>query len=429
MLFKTILQKEIYKWVDMNYITQNQAQNILDHYTKKRSFSIIAILGYFFLGLSLLVFIGHNWENIPIFLRASALISLTLFVQFFAFFQFYKHNKSNLFFLGNFIYGASIMLIAQAYHLGTYSASGVFWWALGSFFIALLVQNRWVSLQAFLLALLWYLLEIDSFYPAFFWLFLAFCAIILYKDETNRPLFVLFATSFSLFYLYSLSKFLYHNTFTFANYTNKINSFYMDNITFTLFLIPTFAYCTLLFSEWLSQKWHSKWKDYGLILKTLSFLALYFATFFLLFRFNFSAIIKLVSNYDKFEFFWILGILFAPIFLLSFVIKKRLFFSLTALHVIFIILLFFINDTSELICFVFINIAIFSFYASLIYQGVIYHTFINYFLGVFGMLVFAFIRYIALVNDYISASLLFLVCAVILLLASKFYTKLQKSST
>ena len=39
---------------------------------------------------------------------------------------------TGLFFLGNIFYGASIILIAQIYHLGEYMPDGVFWWDTGS---------------------------------------------------------------------------------------------------------------------------------------------------------------------------------------------------------------------------------------------------------------------------------------------------------
>ena len=35
---------------------------------------------------------------------------------------------TGLFFLGNLFYGASIILVAQIYHLGEHMPDGVFWW-------------------------------------------------------------------------------------------------------------------------------------------------------------------------------------------------------------------------------------------------------------------------------------------------------------
>ena len=60
-----------------------------------------------------------------------------------------------LFILGNLFYGASIILIAQIYHLGEHMPDGVFWWALGSLPFAVLLCNTWLTLFSGLLALLW----------------------------------------------------------------------------------------------------------------------------------------------------------------------------------------------------------------------------------------------------------------------------------
>lgn len=432
MFFKKTLQKEAKKWVQKNYISQQQAQNIISSYadSKSYSFSVVTILGYFFLGLSLLVLIGHNWENIPVFIRASGLIALTFFVQIFAFLKFSKEKKTNAFFLGNFIYGVSIFLIAQAYHLGTYSANGVFWWALGSFFIALLIQNSWVSLQAFVLSLLWYFMEIGNFYPFLFWLFLIFAMIIFYKDKTQKALFILFLPSFSLFYLYTLARFLYDGALGWSkNHQATANTLYIDNFSFVFFLLPTFTYFALLFGIWLQKNSNEKWKDYGEITYKISLFTLYFISFFLLIRANTEKMLGLFAHYDKFSFFEIWAILFVPILILNFILKIRIFYIITFLHVMLFGLCFFIKPQESLYFFVFINISIFCIYGFLIYKGILQSSFLNYFFGVLGLLAFAFIRYVALIEDYVGASLLFFICAIILLIASKTYGKLQKNTS
>lgn len=429
MLFKKTLQKEIKKWIEKDYISPQQAQSILNDYkgSKPYNSSIITILGYFFLGLSLLVLIGHNWENIPVLIRAGGLIALTLFTQTLAFLKFFKDKKSNLFFLGNFIYGASIFLIAQAYHLGTYSANGVFWWTMGSFFIALLVQNKWISLQAFILALLWYFMEVGNFYPYFFWLFLLFCAIILYKDEKQKALFMLFLPSLSLFYLYTLSKFLYNDALSWSEKHQEATIFfYIDNFTFIFFILPTFTYFALLFGTWLQKNSSQKHKVYGKMTYKISIFILYFTSFLPLFKSNVQSLLELFAHYEEFGFFEIWIILFVPIFALNLILNRRFFYFFTVLHVTLLGLCFFIKPEDSFYLFLFINISIFCLYGFLVYRGITQSYFLGYFLGVLGLLIFAFIRYIALIDDYVSASLLFFVCAIILLVASKAYGKTQK---
>ena len=61
--------------------------------------------------------------------------------------------------LGNLCYGASIVLIAQAYHLGEHMPDGVLWWALGTLPVALVLRESWTTLMTGALAITWWAVQ------------------------------------------------------------------------------------------------------------------------------------------------------------------------------------------------------------------------------------------------------------------------------
>ena len=106
----------------------------------------------------------------------SGLIALTLLCNGIGLFA-WQRNKPGVtvlwFFLGGLMYGASIMLIAQIYHIGEHFPDGIFWWALGVLPLALLLRSNLIMALATALAYLWFFVEAGmGFYPLLFPLFL-----------------------------------------------------------------------------------------------------------------------------------------------------------------------------------------------------------------------------------------------------------------
>lgn len=419
MFFVRKLKKEIEIWQKEKFIEPRQAEILLKYYEKKEqkkgNFSVINILGYFFLGLSLLVFIGHNWEQIPALIRALGLIFLTLMTHIYAFYKLKKDNNSNLFFLANFIYGISIMLIAQAYHLGSYAADAVFWWALGSFFVAIFIGNKWVNIQAFGLSFIWLIMEIYSFYPGYFWIYLAFCGYILYKDEKNTSLFVLFLVLLMYFYAYSLSYFLYDNA---LKELNRHSFLFLGNSEFAYILTPFVAYFMyLVFTKFTNA--------YSKVAKQISFFIIYIYSFFLLSSNFLSVILEFYIYREKYYFFSIMLALLIPIFAVTFLLRIRKYYIFTSLVLLLFCSFLFAEKSLFYLSFC-LNLAIFCLYSLQVYMGIAQKDFVLYLYGIFGLLVFAMIRYLSLIEDYLSASLLFLLCSVLLLYAARLFKKLSK---
>lgn len=157
----------------MGQITVDQARAICALYdtdydaVQNRSIAlrVQTILGIFFIGLALITLIGANWDTISRGARLSGLLLLTAAAHG-ASIWYYLNGKERwaigLFMMGNFLYGASIILIAQIYHLSEHMPDGVFWWALGSLPFGLLMRSNLLTTFSGILALLWFCLELRT---------------------------------------------------------------------------------------------------------------------------------------------------------------------------------------------------------------------------------------------------------------------------
>ena len=175
--------------------------------SRSTGYRILVALGILFIGLALITVIGANWDEIPRELRMAGLLALTAGTHALALRQQLAGRGSaatGLFVLGNLFYGASIILVAQIYHLGEHMPDGVFWWALGSLPFAVLLRSPWLTLMSGLLALVWLYLEYQTgflgatFFSVVFPLFLAAELYVLVRARANAVLFLTFVASLFL---------------------------------------------------------------------------------------------------------------------------------------------------------------------------------------------------------------------------------------
>ena len=203
--FKHDLAREIEQWHAAGLIDEAQAQAIcarygLDYHNlqtlqhRTLGYHVLLVLGYLFIGLALITLIGANWDNIPRGLRMGAFVALTASTQMLGLHYFRSGRMeaaARVFFLGNLFFGASIVLIAQIYHLGEHMADGVFWWALGALPFALLLPTRLLGLQTLALALIWFFMEVSAgFYPALFPVLLVGNVYVLVRGKGSTLLFL-----------------------------------------------------------------------------------------------------------------------------------------------------------------------------------------------------------------------------------------------
>ncbi len=195
--------RELKSWVDDGLISAEQGEAILSRYgaswqdAEGHSFGyfLLTAMAALFAGLALILIMSHNWDEMPRMARMLGLILLTLVVnlQGARVFLAGKEQAGVIWlFFGGLCYGASIMLIAQIYHLGEHYPDGIFWWALGILPLAALCRSRLLALQVLALAIIWMFVEsFEDFFPALFPLFALVTLWVSLVAGSSRLLFLL----------------------------------------------------------------------------------------------------------------------------------------------------------------------------------------------------------------------------------------------
>ncbi len=429
-LLKNDLAKESAQWVDEGIIERQQAELICQkygvdfHQAQAHSFGyrMLVGLGFLFIGLSLITLIGANWDEIPRHIRMFSLVGLTLATQFISWIKWQKGKPSEAvagFFLGNMFYGASIILIAQIYHLGEHMPDGIYWWALGCLPLAMLTQSRILMLQTLLLSTVYLLLESSlGFYPLAFFPFAISLLWFLYRSPSS--LIILFGSVFAIGYwieasfgwLWSLSQ-------------DGVGGFYLGwHVEHVLVTAGLFVFIYGL-SQKLATCQSVKANDYA---AALSLWSLRFAIFSLL-------ILSFEGSWeDMIEADWGNLTSAAIFYLLTIVItlslnwqngknRRTVIFSILGLFVGTLLLAPAVIDVDYYAQHLQIidNLLLVVVGCGLIIRGIQTGTSHYFYLGVTTVLITALLRYFDLIGDYIGGAVLFMVFAIILLAAAKFW--------
>lgn len=155
---QNFLKKELSSLYEKGLLSKEQKDRIFLHYnfTQKSNSLLFAVLAGFLFSLSLITLAGFNWERIPSILRTTSLLSLLLICQI-ALYYFKDKNQALKEVLGvvsNFILLANLALLSQIYHLGDDTALAILSIAFVSMLFALILQSYFVFIQAYLLAVL-----------------------------------------------------------------------------------------------------------------------------------------------------------------------------------------------------------------------------------------------------------------------------------
>lgn len=426
-LLKNDLAKEVTSWVTERIISTEQAESICKRYgvdyhnQSKRSYGYwtLVALGYLFIGLALITLLSANWDNIPRAVRMVGLVSLTLGVNLFGLYKIKNEEKAaavGCFFLGGLFYGASIMLIAQIYHIGEHYPDGIFWWAMGVLPIAILLGSTLIMMLAAGLGFVWFFVESYlNYYPAMFPVFIAALAWHSLRVKQSNIIFLALVIGIGFWAENCLSWVL-------GNYQQF--TFGAENVALCVGIFIVFHGV----SKWLVEKKENMLIDYGTLLGlwTLRF------TIVSLFVFSFKGPWQLLTKAE-----WQTpGLIVTLAVLLSafsiwlvYYSKKQVISTavFSALYIIALLVLLRTDDNSSSTIFQIIdNIILVVSGSWLVVRGIQSAITHYFFLGVLVILVTGLLRYIDLVGDYIGAAILFAVFAVILLLAAKFW-KLQHS--
>ncbi len=425
-LLKADLAQESRAWVDKQIISEQQARDICDHYDidydqqaqKSFGLNVLSTLGYLFIGLALIVLIGENWQEIPRALRMTGLIGLTLMTQFFAWQQWRQPLTEprgiGLFFLGNLFYGASLILIAQIYHLGLHMPNGIFYWALGCLPLAVLTRSRLLMLQSLTLAYIWFFLEISQDYiPHAFLLFILASLYVLYVSASSQALWFFTLISVGAYLQLLLSQLWQDSIYL---------SFHAEHwLVNAAFFIALYG-----FSQWLSSSAQAKAQDYAATPKTWCLRILLLVMLVMSFEDPWRELISQPWQHLN-SALWVSACLCGLAMLFAF-------FGQALAKTLGLCLFFALNLTlitgvpyfSAVNLQIYANLVLILTGIYLIVQGIRLGISHYFFLGVATVLVLAFCRYIDLIGGYIGAALLFMGSAAILLGAAQFWKHHQR---
>lgn len=425
-LLKNDLALETAQWVREKIITQPQAEQICMRYgadyhqaqQRRLGYTILVGLGYLFIGLAIITLLGANWDAIPRMLRMCGIITLTMTVQGYALHTYRSGNTQGavgLFFLGNMIYGAAIILIAQIYHLGEHMPDGVFWWAIGCLPLGILLKSSWLSLQSLLLGSLWLATEVFlGYYPILYPIFLLATGFVLYKGRSSLVLFFMFFVSSILWFEITLSQLWRdHGHFDF-----DAEHFI---VTVSLFMLIS------VFSHWLSRRPNSRAKDYAAIMTVwclrLGLILMIFASF----KDPWDALIREHWQHKQ-AMIAIVGCLLTGSFILAYKTKMTaMTHVIIPLFLIVFVALLHTQNTHQAFYFqIGGNIALMAAGIAMIVQGIHQGNSHSFFLGIASILLTAFIRYVDLIGDYVGGAVLFMVFAAVLLGAAKYWKRHQR---
>lgn len=167
-LLRRELRSECRQWVDDGDISEDQGNRILARYGTRLdddsdsslAYKVLVTVALLFVGMAILLLVSANWETIPRAVRMLGLIATTVALNGVGIYQYLQRREGiGWLFLGGISYGASIMLIAQIYHLGEHFPDGLFYWALGVAPMAWLVRSRVIALLMLAVAMLWLFAE------------------------------------------------------------------------------------------------------------------------------------------------------------------------------------------------------------------------------------------------------------------------------
>ncbi len=160
--YRDKVMRDVMRWAERGLIAPDAVEAIRADLAARRSgFNLpqaLALLGGILLVLAALTFVGANWTEIPRLVRL-LLLGAALVVSYAAAVRFYLSDHSAFgqvaLLVGCGVYGASIMLVAQMYHVSGNPVDAVLAWALGTTLAAAAFRAPAVWVLAFALFALW----------------------------------------------------------------------------------------------------------------------------------------------------------------------------------------------------------------------------------------------------------------------------------
>ncbi len=130
-----------------------------------RMAAVLAIMGALVVGFGIVLFFAANWSDVPRWLRV-ALLMVGMAALYGLGHYLREVRRANLhvghalFFLGALLFGASLFLVGQMYHVQAHDPFAFLIWSIGCLLVALLVRSGPIAALAILVFLAWILHEL-----------------------------------------------------------------------------------------------------------------------------------------------------------------------------------------------------------------------------------------------------------------------------
>lgn len=176
------LEREVEGWRAKGWVTDPGARAIRDELDRNSArfglSGVLAVLGATLLAFGIMMFVAANWQEMPRLARLGLLVGCMWGAYGLAAWLFVRNHPAfghAAVLLGSAIFGASIMLIAQMYHIEGHPPGAVLWWGIGTTIAALLFRSNAAYALAIGLAGIWGTWE-TSFANTLYWPYLIFWA-------------------------------------------------------------------------------------------------------------------------------------------------------------------------------------------------------------------------------------------------------------
>jgi uncharacterized membrane protein len=160
--FYNQLQAELQNWKKNGTVTAGQADAILGQYVVVsplygRLIVILVTLGAVLAGTGVIILVSANWQEIPRIVKMVLALVLVAAVYYFGYWlkylKSYPRAGGAIIFVGAMVFGASLFLIGQQYHLPVDDPKLLGWWFVGVIPVAYFTRSRAVLTLAILAAL------------------------------------------------------------------------------------------------------------------------------------------------------------------------------------------------------------------------------------------------------------------------------------
>lgn len=167
------LARESERWVAEGVVTAEQAAALRQRYAHEgaerevgrgRAATALAVIGALAVGFGVIAFVAANWEEMAHGVRL-ALLTVAVAGAYAGGYQLRERTGrlprvgEALYLLGVLLFGASIFLVGQMYHVEAHDPLGLLLWAAGGFAVAVVVRSRPIAAAALLIFSGWIAFE------------------------------------------------------------------------------------------------------------------------------------------------------------------------------------------------------------------------------------------------------------------------------